>query len=126
MGSVEHGEAVRSRYVGCLAVEDAYAISGIDGTTVGRELRRIGYAGTAPPGWLKPHASVELHIEQGPVLEDQGFVIGAVEGVQGLSWTAVAIAGRAAHAGTTPMPMRRDAGYAAGEIAVFVRPRSCP
>jgi len=108
-------------YVGGLAVDDAYAISGIDGTTVGGELHRIGYAGTAPPGWLKPHAYVELHIEQGPVLEDQGFVIGAVEGVQGLSWTEVAITGRAAHAGTTPMPMRRDAGYAAGEIAVFVR-----
>jgi beta-ureidopropionase / N-carbamoyl-L-amino-acid hydrolase len=108
-------------YVGALTPDDAYAISGIDGATVGSELRRIGYAGTERPGRLQPHAYVELHIEQGPVLESGGFSIGAVEGVQGLSWTEVTIAGRSAHAGTTPMRLRRDAGQAAGEIAVFVR-----
>ena len=62
-----------------------------------------------------------MHIEQGPVLESEGVVIGAVEGITGLSWTEVAITGRAAHAGTTPMHLRRDAACAAGEIAVFVR-----
>ena len=108
-------------YVGGLALEDAYAIRGIDGATVGEELRRIGYAGEARPGFLKPHAYLELHIEQGPVLESEGIVIGAVEGITGLSWTEVSITGRAAHAGTTPMHLRRDAAYAAGEIAVFVR-----
>src|SRR6516165_1608548 len=52
-------------YVGGLSLEDAYAVRGIDGKTVGEELRRIGYAGSAKPGWLKPHAYLELHIEQG-------------------------------------------------------------
>jgi beta-ureidopropionase / N-carbamoyl-L-amino-acid hydrolase len=113
MGSLVH--------VGGLALDDAYAIRGIDGTTVGEELRRIGYVGDAKPGWLAPHAYLELHIEQGPVLEHDDLVIGAVEGITGLTWTEVSIAGQSAHAGTTPMHMRRDAGYAAGEIAVFVR-----
>jgi beta-ureidopropionase / N-carbamoyl-L-amino-acid hydrolase len=108
-------------YVGGLALEDAYAVRGIDGATVGEELRRIGYAGDARPGFLKPHAYLEVHIEQGPVLENEGRAIGAVEGITGLSWTEVSIIGRAAHAGTTPMDLRRDAGYAAGEIALFVR-----
>src|SRR5215470_12502272 len=105
-------------YVGGLALEDAYAIRGIDGATVGAELRRIGYAGAASPGFLTPHAYVELHIEQGPILESEGVAIGAVEGITGLAWTEVAITGRAAHAGTTPMHLRRDAAWAAGEIAV--------
>ena len=108
-------------YVGGLALEDAYAIKGIDGASVGDELARIGYRGDAKPGWLKPHAYVELHIEQGPVLENEGLVIGAVEGIPGLSWTEVTVTGRASHAGTTPMHLRRDAALAAGEIAVFVR-----
>jgi N-carbamoyl-L-amino-acid hydrolase len=108
-------------YVGGLALEEAYAVRGIDGATVGEELRRIGYAGKARPGLLTPHAYLELHIEQGPILENERFVVGAVEGITGLSWTEVSITGRAAHAGTTPMDLRRDAAYAAGEIAVFVR-----
>jgi beta-ureidopropionase / N-carbamoyl-L-amino-acid hydrolase len=108
-------------YVGGLALEDAYAIRGIDGATVGEELRRIGYVGDAKPGWLTPHAYLELHIEQGPILEDEGLVIAAVEGITGLAWTEVAITGRASHAGTTPMHLRRDAAYAAAEIAVFAR-----
>jgi N-carbamoyl-L-amino-acid hydrolase len=108
-------------YVGGLALADAYAIRGIDGATVGDELRLIGYAGEAKPGWLTPHAYLELHIEQGPILEDEGLVIGAVEGITGLSWTEVSIVGRSAHAGTTPMHSRRDAAYAASEIVMFVR-----
>jgi beta-ureidopropionase / N-carbamoyl-L-amino-acid hydrolase len=113
MGSLVH--------VGALALEDAYAIRGIDGTTVGEELRRIGYVGDAKPGRLVPHAYLELHIEQGPVLEHADLVIGAVEGITGLTWTEVSIGGEAAHAGTTPMHLRRDAAYAASEITVFVR-----
>ena len=113
MGSLVH--------VGGLPLDDAYAIRGIDGTTVGEELRRIGYVGDAQPGWLTPHAYLELHIEQGPVLEHAGIVIGAVEAITGLTWTEVSISGQSAHAGTTPMHMRHDAGYAAAEISVFVR-----
>jgi beta-ureidopropionase / N-carbamoyl-L-amino-acid hydrolase len=108
-------------FTGALALDAAYAIRGIDGATVGEELRRIGYAGAAAPGCPAPHAYLELHIEQGPVLEDEDLVIGAVEAVTGLSWTEVSIRGRAAHAGTTPIPLRRDAGYVASEIVTFVR-----
>ena len=108
-------------YAGGLALNDAYAMRGTDGASVGDELRRIGYVGDASPGWLAPHAFLELHIEQGPVLEDEGLVIAAVEGITGLSWIEVTITGRSAHAGTTPMHLRQDAGYAAAEIAVFLR-----
>jgi N-carbamoyl-L-amino-acid hydrolase len=108
-------------YVGGLALNDAYAVRGTDGATVGDELRRIGYVGDASPGWLAPHAFLELHIEQGPVLEDAGLVIAAVEGITGLSWIEVTITGRSAHAGTTPMHLRHDAAYAAAEMAVFLR-----
>src|SRR5260370_6709366 len=72
-------------YVGGLALDQAYAIRGIDGATVGEELRRIRYVGDAPPGWLIPHASLELHIEQGPDLEDEGLAIAAVEAITGLT-----------------------------------------
>ena len=83
---------------------------------------RIGYAGPLPcPAATAPHAYVELHIEQGPILEDEGVTIGVVEGVQGISWTEVAITGRSAHAGTTPMRMRRDPGYVAAALTTFVR-----
>ncbi len=68
-----------------------------------------------------PHAYVELHIEQGPVLEERGVTIGAVTGVQGISWQELTLAGQANHAGTTPMRLRRDAGYAAGEVVTAVR-----
>src|SRR5215470_5532806 len=108
-------------YVGGLPLDDAYAIRGIDGASVGEELRRIGYVGSAQPSWLKPHAYLELHIEQGPVLEDEGLVIAAVEGITGLTWTEVTVTGRSAHAGTTPMHLRRDAALVAAEVAVFVR-----
>ncbi|MCP3382203.1 Zn-dependent hydrolase [Bradyrhizobium sp. CCGUVB4N] len=105
---------------GGLATDDALAAIGTDGTTLGAELARIGYAGSREPGFLRPHAYVELHIEQGPVLEAEGLPIGAVENLQGISWQRVSIAGTANHAGTTPMVMRRDAGVAAGRVIAFL------
>jgi beta-ureidopropionase / N-carbamoyl-L-amino-acid hydrolase len=108
-------------FVGGLALADAYAIRGIDGATVGAELARIGYAGTANPGAFKPHAYLELHIEQGPILEEEGRAIGAVEAITGLSWIELTVTGQAAHAGTTPMHRRRDAAHGSVEIALFVR-----
>ena len=108
-------------FAGGLAVEDARAIVGIDGCEVGAELDRIGYAGMAPCPASPPRAYVELHIEQGPVLEAHGSRIGVVTGVQGISWTELEIRGQSNHAGTTPMAMRRDAAYAAASIAVQVR-----
>ena len=108
-------------YVGGLALADAYAIRGIDGRSVGEELKRIGYAGSAQPGWLRPHAYLELHIEQGPILEDENRVIGAVEGITGLTWTEVTVTGSSGHAGTTPMHLRHDAALVSGEIIALVR-----
>jgi N-carbamoyl-L-amino-acid hydrolase len=108
-------------FTGRLSLEQALATIAIDGACLGDELSRIGYAGVAPVARPNVHAYVEFHIEQGPVLEAEGFTIGAVEGVQGISWTEFTIAGQSNHAGTTPMSMRHDAGYVAAEIATFVR-----
>ena len=108
-------------YTGALSLEAARATKAIDGPTAGEELDRIGYAGPEPVGRPLAHAYVELHVEQGPVLEAEGFRIGAVEGVQGISWTEFTLTGQSNHAGTTPMRMRKDAGYVAAEIAVFAR-----
>jgi N-carbamoyl-L-amino-acid hydrolase len=107
-------------YVGGMALEEALDIEGIDGAVIGAELERIGYAGSAPVPGLAPRAFVELHVEQGPVLEVEGITIGAVDGVQGISWQEVTITGQSNHAGTTPMSMRRDPGYVAAAIATFV------
>jgi N-carbamoyl-L-amino-acid hydrolase len=107
---------------GGLALDDALDVRAIDdGARLGDELRRIGYAGTAMPAALRPHAFVELHIEQGPVLHAEGLRIGAVQDLQGISWQALTITGQSNHAGTTPMHLRRDAGLAAAAVATFVR-----
>ncbi len=108
-------------YVGGLGLEDALEIEAIDGPRLGDELARIGYAGPAPVPGLVPHAFVELHIEQGPVLEAEGITIGAVTGVQGISWTEVTVTGQSNHAGTTPIALRRDPGLVAARCAAFVR-----
>jgi N-carbamoyl-L-amino-acid hydrolase len=108
-------------YVGGLAVEDGLTATATDGAALGAELERIGYAGSEAPGFLRPCAYVELHIEQGPVLDREGLAIGAVEGVQGISWRRVTIEGVANHAGTTPMTMRRDAGLAAARVIAHLR-----
>ncbi len=108
-------------YVGGLGVEAALDVVAIDGARLGDELARIGYAGVHPCPGPAPHAFVELHVEQGPVLEAAGVRIGAVTGVQGISWQEVTVEGQSNHAGTTPMALRHDAGYVAAEIAVFVR-----
>ena len=87
---------------------------------MGEELARIGYQGTAAVGAPRVDSFVELHIEQGPVLEQQGLRLGVVEGVQGISWNEYTIEGVSNHAGTTPMALRRDAGHAAARVATFV------
>lgn len=108
-------------YVGGIGLNEAYAASDKDGASVGDELRRIGYLGAAKPGVLKPHAFVELHIEQGPILDEEKVQIGVVESVQGISWTEYTVTGVSNHAGTTPMRLRRDAGYLASSVNVFAR-----
>jgi N-carbamoyl-L-amino-acid hydrolase len=108
-------------YAGGLGVEAAHDIVSIDGARLGAELERIGYLGSVPCPGLVPHAYLELHIEQGPVLDRAGEVIGAVTGIQGISWQELVISGQANHAGTTPMSYRHDAGYVAASVASFVR-----
>lgn len=103
---------------GALALDEMLAVEGIDGVTVAEALAAIGAAGAAPVGSLAPHCYLELHIEQGPVLETEGCEIGVVTGVQGISWREFRITGASAHAGTTPMALRRDAGAVAARIAV--------
>ncbi|MCA8979840.1 MAG: Zn-dependent hydrolase [Planctomycetes bacterium] len=106
---------------GALALDAALDVRAIDGARLGDELERIGYAGDAPVGLVRPHAYVELHVEQGPVLEREGFEIGAVEAVQGISWTEFRFVGTPNHAGTTPMSQRHDALYVVARLAGEVR-----
>ena len=108
-------------YVGGMGVEEALDVVGIDGTVLGAELDRIGYRGTSPCPGPSPRAFVELHVEQGPVLEAEGVTIGAVTGVQGISWTELTITGQSNHAGTTPMDLRHDPGYVAAAVVAYVR-----
>jgi len=108
-------------YVGGHSLEELYATRSIDGKLFRDELLRIGYLGDASVPLYKPHAFVELHIEQGPVLDIEGVTIGAVENLQGISWTEVLITGQSNHAGTTPMRLRHDAGYCASAIGSFAR-----
>ncbi|HEY0918721.1 Zn-dependent hydrolase [Devosia sp.] len=108
-------------YQGDLPLEAALDTVGIDGTSVRANLERIGYAGPAPVGVGRPHAYLELHVEQGPVLEHEGLEVGAVTGVQGICWTEFTVSGVSNHAGTTPMRLRHDAGAVFVEIARFVR-----
>ncbi|HZQ59131.1 MAG TPA: Zn-dependent hydrolase [Acidimicrobiales bacterium] len=108
-------------YAGGMTVEEARDITGTDGTRLGDELDRIGYHGATPCPGTAPLAYVELHIEQGPVLEQAGATIGAVTGVQGISWQQLSLIGQSNHAGTTPMSLRRDAAYAAARVTTFVR-----
>lgn len=108
-------------YAGGMDVAQVLDIIGTDGTRLGDELRRIGYAGDLRPGAVVPHAYLELHIEQGPLLEAQATQIGVVADLQGISWQQITITGVANHAGTTPLAMRHDAGWAAAELITQVR-----
>jgi N-carbamoyl-L-amino-acid hydrolase len=108
-------------FVGGLSLAQALATRDARGAVLGEELARIGYAGPAPAGGFDVHAFVELHIEQGPVLEAEGVTIGAVRDLQGISWQEIEIKGQSNHAGTTPLRLRHDAGYAAAAVAVHAR-----
>jgi N-carbamoyl-L-amino-acid hydrolase len=96
-------------FCGAFSLETAYAALDVDGKSVGEELARIGYRGEQTPGAHPIGAYFEAHIEQGPVLEDAGMTIGVVPAVMGLSWYDCTVEGMEAHAGPTPMGLRRDA-----------------
>lgn len=108
-------------YVGGLPLEEALDVVAVDGARLGDELHAVGYAGPLPCPGRPPVAFVELHVEQGPVLEAEGFTIGAVTEVQGISWHEITVEGQSNHAGTTPMAHRHDPGYVAARLAVAVR-----
>ncbi|MEN3112021.1 Zn-dependent hydrolase [Uliginosibacterium paludis] len=90
-------------------LEHAYAATDTEGKKVGEELARIGYIGEEEPGDHPIGSYFETHIEQGPVLEDNDKVIGVVQAVLGIRWYDCTVTGMEAHAGPTPMPLRRDA-----------------
>jgi N-carbamoyl-L-amino-acid hydrolase len=97
-------------------LDTAYAATDVDGKTVKDELARIGYIGSEVPGQHPVGAYFEAHIEQGPVLEDNGITIGVVEAVLGIRWYDCTVTGMEAHAGPTPMGLRHDALQAATRI----------
>ncbi len=90
-------------------LEHAYTATDTEGKTVKDELARIGYVGPQEPGDHPIGAYFEAHIEQGPVLEDNNKTIGVVHGVLGIRWFDCTVTGMEAHAGPTPMALRKDA-----------------
>jgi beta-ureidopropionase / N-carbamoyl-L-amino-acid hydrolase len=103
-------------FAGAIPLERAYAARDVDGRTVHEELERIGYVGTEEPGQHPIGTYFETHIEQGPVLEDHGIPIGVVTGVLGIRWYDCTVTGMEAHAGPTPMDLRRDALQVAARL----------
>ena len=98
----------------------AYAREDAEGKIFGDELTRIGWRGEEEVGVRKMHAFFELHIEQGPILEAEDVDIGVVTHGQGLSWIQVTITGKDAHTGSTPMPMRKNAGLGMARVLDLV------
>ena len=98
----------------------AYERTDAEGKSFGDEIKRIGWVGDEKVGARKMHAMFELHIEQGPILEAEGKEIGVVTHGQGLSWTQVTITGKESHTGSTPMPMRKNAGLGMARVLDLV------
>ncbi|MDK3016288.1 Zn-dependent hydrolase [Pseudodonghicola flavimaris] len=108
-------------FAGVHSLDYAYERSDLEGKTYGEELKRIGWQGDEEVGARKMHAYYELHIEQGPILESEGKDIGVVTHCQGLWWLEFTLTGKAAHTGSTPMPMRVNAGLAMSRILEMVQ-----
>ena len=107
-------------YAGEYTTDNILARKDSAGVTVGEALDGIGYRGSEPVGQRKFGAFVELHIEQGPLLEAENKTIGVVDRGQGIIWYDGRIVGFESHAGTTPMPLRRDALATLSEIVLAV------
>lgn len=103
-------------FANIFSLEHAYAATDIEGKTVRDELEKIGYIGTETPGNHPIGAYFESHIEQGPILEDEGITIGVVQAVLGIRWYDCVVTGMEAHAGPTPMALRKDAMQVAAKI----------
>ena len=106
---------------GKIALEDAYNARDKDGLRLVDELERIGYLGSEPCVPRPLRAYLELHIEQGPQLEEEGLAVGVVEGIVAIAWSRLTIHGVQDHAGPTPMRIRHDALVAAAEVVAGVR-----
>lgn len=109
---------------GRIPLDHAHALTDGEGKTVKDELERIGFDGPEHERRPVPHAYIECHIEQGPTLAEAGVTVGIVEGVQSISWQSLVVRGEAAHAGTTPIGSRHDAGLVAASVVVELR-RMC-
>jgi N-carbamoyl-L-amino-acid hydrolase len=96
-------------FAGILDLADALTTTDRGGVSVSDALEAIGYSGSAPCGGRVLGTFFEAHIEQGPLLESEGKTIGIVTGAQGMTWLEVTVTGQDAHAGTTPVDLRRDA-----------------
>jgi hydantoinase/carbamoylase family amidase len=107
-------------FAGIHTQEYAYGRTDLDGKTFGEELARIGWLGDEVVGARKMHAMLELHIEQGPILEAEGKTIGVVTHGQGLWWLEITLTGKDAHTGSTPMNMRVNAGLGMARITEAV------
>ncbi|NCO86170.1 MAG: Zn-dependent hydrolase [Rhodobacterales bacterium] len=107
-------------FAGVLAQDFAYDRRDATGLRFGDELERIGWKGDEPVGAREMAAFFELHIEQGPILEAEGREIGVVTHGQGLRWVQCTVTGKGQHTGSTPMPMRRNAGRALAQITEAV------
>jgi N-carbamoyl-L-amino-acid hydrolase len=103
-------------FAGVFTADYAYARTDRDGKSFGEELKRIGYRGAEKAGARKFSAMFELHIEQGPVLEHEGRMIGIVQGAQGVRWYDITISGEEAHAGAMPMKLRKNALVGAARL----------
>ncbi len=106
---------------GKIPLEDAYNTRDRDGVRLVDELERIGYLGSEPCVPRPMRAYLELHIEQGPILEEEGYPLGIVEGIVAIAWSRVTLTGTQDHAGPTPMRVRHDALVAAAEVVSGVR-----
>jgi N-carbamoyl-L-amino-acid hydrolase len=107
-------------FAGVYSKEFAYSRLDPEGKTLGDELKRIGFMGEEPIGGRPLHAYFELHIEQGPILEDEGCDVGIVTHGQGQRWYELKLTGFESHAGSTPMPVRKDALLGAARIVELV------
>lgn len=108
-------------FAGVFDRDDAYGLTDKEGLRLGEELERIGYKGTVPCEAQDFHCYLELHVEQGPRLEEAGIPIGVVDGIVGYCWLRATFRGQADHAGPTPMGSRRDPLVAASEVVGAVR-----
>ena len=107
-------------FAGVYSKEFAYSRLDPEGKTLGDELKRIGFMGEEPIGGRPLHAYFELHIEQGPILEDEGYDVGIVTHGQGQRWYELKLTGFESHAGSTPMPVRKDALLGAARVVELV------